>query len=974
MSNRLPGRSIRLRLRRQSGLAAVPAASGRRVAGSVMVVGLAGLLLTISALVAGWFILHSRNRMIGDASRSIARTSQIVADQIAERIHLLDQVIQRSGEAYLTRIEANPPDTRDLDELLATQVASIGTTARVLGIVTPDGRTRYTSRGNPAAVPYTGDRTYFRRHAAGEPLLLSGPVISRSDGQPAFYLTRRLDDRSGRFSGVVFANIDPRAFQNDLARLGLPGGGRAILRTPDGSAIARAPAAAEPPPLTAGDVPTFPIQADLPPIRPPWTAERARLEGDALVFETQLAGLPIRLRVTVPLAACLTLWYEDIQSIAAVALAVAIGLLAVLGGLHRQLRINDDHAAALAQARESLDAAQALAQLGSWRWDPSGRRLDISRQFAALFGCPQAAALRPGQVWRAVHPDDRPLLAQAWRGLLRTGTAAAFEVRITAADGTPRTLAVASRRMPPRPDGRLGAFGTVLDITHRKQIEQDRRRWIDAFENTAHGIGITDAATNTQLVVNPAYAAMHGMTVPDMVGRSVADFYPPGEEAERQAALRASDTTGHTEFDSVRIRKDGSRFRARIWLTTVRDGAGKPMYRISTISDITERKQIEQLLFQAQKMDAIGNLTGGIAHDFNNLIGIILLNLDCLRPLVQDNPQASELVSDSLAAALSGADLTQRLLGFARRRPLAPVVVSVNDLLADTVALMRRSLRGDIVVSVDLDPDLWPAFVDPAQLEASIINLATNARDAMPAGGRLHITTRNRTIDADTAAAQPDLRAGDYAMISISDSGVGMSAAVRDRIFEPFFTTKERGRGTGLGLSMVFGFMRQSNGLVTVHSVEGEGTTFRLYLPRSRQAVAAPPASPRRPVESGQGETILVVEDNDLLRSSIARQLTGFNYQVRTAAGADSALAELRREPADLVLTDVVMPGELDGIALARTVLTRWPGTKVVLTTGFSEGQVNRRLAELGPTVKMLHKPYRRDDLAQTIRTVLLAA
>jgi signal transduction histidine kinase/CheY-like chemotaxis protein len=379
----------------------------------------------------------------------------------------------------------------------------------------------------------------------------------------------------------------------------------------------------------------------------------------------------------------------------------------------------------------------------------------------------------------------------------------------------------------------------------------------------------------------------------------------------------------------------------------------------------------EQKLGQAQKMEAIGNLTGGLAHDFNNLLGIIIGNLDLLKGDPGATGGLAELAGEALDAALRGADLTQRLLAFARHQPLHPQPVAVNDLITGIFALLSRTLGENIEISFDLAPDLWPVIVDPGQLEASLINLATNARDAMPKGGALRIATSCRHLDADYALLHSEASPGDYAVIEIGDSGIGMTQEVMGRIFDPFFTTKAAGKGTGLGLSMVFGFIKQSGGNVDVYSEVGRGTVFRLYLPRAVgvDEVAVAPVADDVPV--GRGETVLAVEDNDALRRVVLRQLRELGYEVVEANGPAAALVVLENTSIDLLFTDIVMPGGQDGFDLAQRVLDSWPKVKIVLTTGFSEAAVTGRFQTMPLSVRLISKPYRKDELAKVLREAL---
>jgi len=418
------------------------------------------------------------------------------------------------------------------------------------------------------------------------------------------------------------------------------------------------------------------------------------------------------------------------------------------------------------------------------------------------------------------------------------------------------------------------------------------------------------------------------------------------------------------------IRPDGGlRHVYREW-ALIRDDAGEPVQLLGTILDVTERRRGEEQLRQAQKMEAIGNLTGGIAHDFNNLLGVIVGNLDLARERAGSDEELQELIGDALEAAWHGADLTRRLLAFARRQPLRPAQVDINDLVNNTARLLGRLLGEDIDIVLDLGEPIWPVTADPAQLEASLVNLANNSRDAMPEGGSLIIATANRHLDADYAASHADVTPGDFVMIEVSDSGIGMSSEIMRQIFEPFFTTKEPGKGTGLGLSMVFGFLRQSGGHVNVYSEPGIGTTFRLYLARAGAEASQPEALGTLPVPRGAGETVLVVEDNLAVRRVVVRQLHDLGYRVLESERAAAALEVLAHEPVGLLFSDVVMPGGLDGVELARLALERWPTLKVVLSSGFPQARIDGNGEILG-SLQLLSKPYRKEELAAALRAAL---
>jgi len=339
-----------------------------------------------------------------------------------------------------------------------------------------------------------------------------------------------------------------------------------------------------------------------------------------------------------------------------------------------------------------------------------------------------------------------------------------------------------------------------------------------------------------------------------------------------------------------------------------------------------------------------------------------------LRERWDDDRESSELSDAALEAALRGADLTRQMLAFARQQPLAPEQCDINRVIRTITRLLRRTLGEDIVIQLHLAAEVWPVMVDRAQLGAAITNLATNARDAMPDGGRLTISTHNTGLDEDYAASHADVATGDYVLIEVSDNGTGMSPMVLAHIFEPFFTTKGPGRGTGLGLSMVFGFIKQSGGHVTAYSEIAQGTTFRLYLPRVAATADKEVAVVETAPEPGHNETILAVEDSHRLRQILARQLSSAGYKVLEASNAQAALELIERDASiDLLLTDVVMPGGMNGQELASAAVKQRPHLKTLLTTGFSDTASVDGTAEL----RILRKPYRKDDLLRMVRHVL---
>lgn len=505
-----------------------------------------------------------------------------------------------------------------------------------------------------------------------------------------------------------------------------------------------------------------------------------------------------------------------------------------------------------------------------------------------------------------------------------------------------------------------------------QELGESESRYRAIFETAVDAIIVADQHGIIQ-EFSKAAERMTGYLAAEVIGHNMRVLLPPDlrQEHDRYTA-RYLWTVGELEV----CRKDGTLFPANLSIAEWWGGGHRHFTGI--LRDLTsqkreqlERAKLEAQLYQAQKMEAIGNLTGGMAHDFNNMLGVIIGNVDLLRDLRKDDGEIEELTRNVLEAADHGADLTRRLLAFARQQPLRPQRVDMNELVSSITRLLSRTLGEDIEILLDLSPEVWPIVADPAQLEASLTNLANNARDAMPQGGRLVIATKNRYLDTPYAAQRAEVSSGAYGMIEVSDTGTGMTQEVMNRIFEPFFTTKGRDKGTGLGLSMVFGFVKQSGGHISVYSEPGIGTTFRIFLPRATKDASTIEKSSAAPLVHGRGETILIVEDNAALRRVVMRQLKELGYRVLEAEDAAAGLRLMERESIDLLLTDVIMPGGADGRELAQRARQRWPQIKVVFTSGFSEVRLKGDAESLASCTPLLSKPYRKEDLASAAREAL---
>lgn len=468
---------------------------------------------------------------------------------------------------------------------------------------------------------------------------------------------------------------------------------------------------------------------------------------------------------------------------------------------------------------------------------------------------------------------------------------------------------------------------------------------------------------------NPGAERIKGYALDEVIGQHFSIFYTP-EDVEKgvpTAALETAGREGRYEAEGWRVRKDGTRFWALVAIQAVRNSAGELIGFAKITRDITERKETQERLsaareqlFQAQKAEALSQLTAGVAHDFNNLLAAVMSGTS-LALRQEDMDRVRELLGHVQSAAQRGAELTKKLLAFARHQPLEPETIDVREQIPSAASLLGHSLGPQIELVTEMFDGVWAVKADPTQLHLAILNLGFNARDAMPDGGTLRISTRNVTLTGEV-----DGLTGEYVAISVSDTGTGIPEEIRNRIFEPFFTTKGFGQGTGLGLSQVFGFAKQSNGTLTVTSEVGKGTVMTLHLPAYRNGmVEAEWMQTRRTTE--RGARILVVEDDALVAELAAGLLKEMGHEPHVVHSAADALATLTRSEApDLVFTDIIMPGGMSGVELARQIRARFPELPVLLTTGYS-----RSLSDQTSEFPLLTKPYAFDALASAVSGLL---
>jgi len=540
-------------------------------------------------------------------------------------------------------------------------------------------------------------------------------------------------------------------------------------------------------------------------------------------------------------------------------------------------------------------------------------------------------------------------------------------------------------------------LGSIFVITSFRRLLRSERA-LSESEHRFHLMvsGIHDYAI---FMLDPEGRVIHwnagaerlkGYRAEEIVGRHFSCFYS-NEDVQSGIPKRLLETAlarGSVSEEGWRVRKDGSQFWASVLITAIRDESGELQGFAKLTRDVTERVEAEaaiarereereraqEILRQTQKMEVLGQLTGGIAHDFNNMLGVIIGNLEILqRRLQSDDSRIGEAIQSALRGADRAAALTQRLLAFSRRQPLEPRPVDANRLVSGMSNLLHQTLGEGIAIEMVSAAGLWSVYADVNQLENALLNLAVNARDAMPNGGKITIETGNVYLDEAYAAAHAEVSVGQYVMVAVTDTGVGMSNETTDKAFEPFFTTKEAGHGTGLGLSQVFGFVKQSAGHIKINSELGQGTTVKLYLPRlGGNGVDIRDVTGLQPVPAEpRPETILVVEDNELLLMPVAEVLQEEGYRVLTATDGATALRVLEKEPdVHLVFTDVGLPGDLNGKQLADEAQRRHPGVLVLFTTGYARNAIIHQ-GRLDPGVEFIAKPFTFAGLIAKVRRVL---
>jgi PAS domain S-box-containing protein len=621
-------------------------------------------------------------------------------------------------------------------------------------------------------------------------------------------------------------------------------------------------------------------------------------------------------------------------------------------------------------------AASAAVADVVWDWDLVNKVLHWNEGLHTRFGYPpEAVSSDPAWTRDLFHPDDRErMLASIWDTVNSTAEKWQETYRFKRWDGSyanVRDLGYVIRDSEGKAIRMVGAMQDETEsLAYQARLEEQA-----ALLDLSGDAIVVKGLDNKVLYWNRGAEKLYGWPAEQAIGHEItanlARIY-----LDPDTYYHAKAATIETGQWSGRLRH-GTKYQSEIivdsrW-TLMRDTDGSPKSILTVHTDITKQLETEAQLRRAQRLEAVGQLTGGIAHDFNNLLTVIQGNAELLTEALSDDTRLQRFAQMTYTAAQRGADLTSRLLAFARKQTLEPRNVDVNVLLNEIHALIRRTLAQSIDIQLSCAPALWPANVDPAQLETALLNLCFNARDAMPHGGVLSLETCNVWLDDSTDESFEDLQPGPYVLTTVRDSGSGIPEELIDRVFEPFFTTKEPGKGSGLGLSMVYGFIKQSAGQLKIHSQHDQGTTIRLYLPKGDSSVQETKAQPEELPGTGS-ERILVVEDDDLVRLHVTDQLQALGYQVTAVNNGRAALEVLQADQhIDLLFTDIVMPGGISGPQLVVDARHLRPGLRALFTSGYS-GEAISQQGRLEAGVQLLGKPYSRLELAQKVRQALEAS
>ena len=900
-------------------------------------VALLAFLLVAAAVTGG---LALRQRILDDAQRELGSITDMVASVARVRLHSYDKSLRRIGLQIAPSELASDEMALRLRDVLALELESFQSLA-ILMVVDDQGWIIAASRAVDALGPNRdmSSLSNLAMFARGETrTTVIGPRQLRDStpgtGRGVVVMSRPLWDGE-RLAGAVEAALPLEGPGQLLVVPSLAGGHRVSLSRADGSVLTER------------------------------IGPFAHTPGPVLIASSRVPGYDLTVTASRPRSLVLASWQQSVHAIAAVTLlfCTGAGMLAMLA--RAATRREAELARTVAQRAKVNDEIADRVDIVLWSFDAKTFRfLHLSSSIERMTGYPLAFFLgNPLGALELIHPEDRLRVRNAFASVPDVIT---VDYRLRTAPGTEVV-----HRMSVRPvrdeDGTVARYdGMTLDVSHQREVEValDQARRIAEL-----GAWQYDFAQH-RLECSPEVPALLRLA-PDAVptdGPGLLTLVHPDDVPALRETCRKVNEQGGAEAD-IRIRR-GDGTTGWLWVEgrLERDAAGRPARLYGVCQDITERKQTEERLARSGKLAALGQLTGGIAHDFNNLLGVIQLNLDLIAEAGMDE-MSRDCAANAAAAAAQGAKLTTQLLAFARNQPMRGGVIELGGTLERLGRMLESGLGRRVTLAISVEPPVLHAEADEAQLEAAVMNLAINARDAMPEGGPITVTARAVAL-AGAEAAALGLAPGAYVEISVADKGTGMSEEVLRRASEPFFTTKRGGKGAGLGLAMVDGFVRQSGGELRIESAHGLGTTVTLWLRRAAPPAIAQeptPGTPRPAIAPGRG-SILLVEDEPGLRTAGARILASAGFTVHEAGSADEALAlaEAITPPPALLLTDIILGGPTDGFALARVIRERIPGIAVVYASGYT--------GEDGPMAAdapMLAKPFGRAALEAAIASAL---
>ncbi|MCX7360787.1 MAG: PAS domain S-box protein [Alphaproteobacteria bacterium] len=943
-----------------------------------------GAVLSAGVIVAS--LLQQRVDALAAGEKLGSAFVQLADEQTSRSLQIAEQTLQLAEVRLSAAIAAGRGSEAamrtDFRELIAAHPF-----LRAIWVADERGRLVYDSDVGSIGVDLT-ERPYFKHHRdrPESGFMIGAPTRSRTNGTWFIPVSQTLRRPGGEFAGVIVGALEPRFFDR-IWRLGCAQDCMISLFRDDRVLMMRSPLEER---LLATILPPGPITPLLKAGQVSGNFELASpIDGEKrLVAWRRLDAYPsFFIIVAQPTAGVLADWWRAVWiSVVGwtVVVAALAGLIVLLSREWRVRHAADERSRLLFEASPyPIYAIDRQTQRFTAANDAAVAQYGWSREEFLSMGVDDL--YRPEDV-PAVHAARQKILP----GLLQQGISGATRVleglqqRTKSGDIIDVELNLRLIEL----DGRLTTLVMARNVTDRVRAERARQaaetqalesqeRYRLLFESVPYPVVVTDRRTMRLLAVNDATTRLYGWSREELLAMVIEDFYRPEDRAASISRRQGFSADVTQIVRGVRhLRKDGTLIDIELAVRFLEyDGRAAAL---AIVVDVTDRlradlahKAAEEQLRQSQKMEAVGQLTGGIAHDFNNILTVILANIDALQEEENVDPPVAARLERVSKAVQRASDLTRQLLAYSRKQSLRPQRTNINDLVTTTGNLLRRSLGAQIEIDQSLANDLWPVNVDRTQLETALVNLCVNARDAMPDGGRLSIETANVTLDAAYVTRNPDATIGDHVMLAVTDTGSGMAPDVAARVFEPFFTTKGVGKGTGLGLSMVYGFIKQSKGHIAVDSAVGRGTTFRLHLPRGKDGQMEKAGEQKIEVVGGK-ERILVAEDEPNVRAGAVLQLKSLGYTVSEASDGAAGVAafEAASQPFDLLLTDVVMPGRLNGKALADEVARRWPATRIVFMSGYSDNALTED-GRLSAGVLLLSKPFRKADLATIVRKAL---